>query len=229
MDRARFAIVIPALNEESSIGTVVSSCSAYGLPIVVDDGSVDRTGEVSKASGAEVVRHAINRGYDAALNSGFHRAAELDCEFVITIDADGQHNPHLIMKYLDLLKDGADIVVGIRDKHQRFAEYCFSLVTQSLYGLSDPLCGLKGYRMSLYRALGHFDAYGSIGTELALFSVRSGFRLEQVPIVVRERNGEPRFGRKLQANYKIFRALILSLTRTRTGQHAKQESKKSAL
>ena len=210
MDRSRLAIVIPALNEESSIGAVVSNCRSYGLPIVVDDGSVDRTGEVSKAAGAEVVRHPTNKGYDAALNSGFQRAAELDCEFVITIDADGQHDPQLIGKYLDLLNGGADIVVGIRDKHQRFAEYCFSLVTKSLYGLSDPLCGLKGYRMSVYRALGHFDAYGSIGTELTLFSVRSGFRLEQVPIVVRERSGHPRFGRKLIANYKIFRALFRS-------------------
>ena len=88
-------------------------------------------------------------------------------------------------------------------------------MTKFLYGLSDPLCGLKGYRMSVYRALGHFDAYGSIGTELTLFSVRSGFRLEQVPIVVRERNGHPRFGRKLQANYKIFRAMSLHLFRIR--------------
>lgn len=210
MDRSRVAIVIPALNEESSIGAVVSNCCSYGLPIVVDDGSVDRTGAVSRAAGAEVVRHPTNKGYDAALNSGFQRAAELECEFVITIDGDGQHNPQLIAKYLDLLSGGADIVVGIRDNYQRFAEYCFSRVTKSLYGLSDPLCGLKGYRMSVYRALGHFDAYGSIGTELTLFSVRSGFRLEQVPIIVRERSSHPRFGRKLIANCKIFRALFRS-------------------
>jgi hypothetical protein len=48
-----------------------------------------------------------------------------------------------------------------------------------------------------------------------LFSVRNGFRLEQVPIVVRERNGQPRFGRKLQANYKIFRAMWLSFVKAR--------------
>ncbi len=218
MDRSRLAIVIPALNEEGSIGAVVRNCRSYGLPIVVDDGSVDRTGEVSKAEGAEVVRHPSNKGYDAALSSGFRRAAELDCEFVITIDADGQHDPQIIQKFLDLLNGGADIVVGIRDKHQRFAEYCFARMTKLLYGLSDPLCGLKGYRMSVYRALGHFDAYGSIGTELTLFSVRSGFRLEQVPIVVRERNGHPRFGRKLQANYKIFRAMSLHLFRIRSSK-----------
>ena len=219
MDRSRLAIVIPALNEEGSIGAVVRNCCFYGLPIVVDDGSIDLTSEVSNAEGAEVVRHPTNKGYDAALNSGFHRAAELGCEFIITIDADGQHDPQLIGKYLDLLKNGgADIVVGIRDKHQRFAEYCFSLVTKSLYGLSDPLCGLKGYRMSVYRALGHFDAYGSIGTELTLFAVRRGFRLEQVPIVVRERSGHPRFGRKLGANLKIFRALFYALLTARSAR-----------
>ena len=213
MDRSRLAIVIPALNEEGSIGAVVRNCCSYGLPIVVDDGSIDRTSEVSKTEGAEVVRHPVNKGYDAALNSGFRRAAELDCEFVITIDADGQQDPQLIEKYLDLLHGGADIVVGIRHRHQRFAEHCFSLTTKLLYGLSDPLCGLKGYRMSVYRALGHFDSYGSIGTELTLFAVRHGAELQQVPIVVRERNGPPRFGRKLQANYKIFRAMLLCLSK----------------
>jgi glycosyltransferase involved in cell wall biosynthesis len=210
MDRSRIGIVIPALNEESSIGIVIEKCRCWGIPIVVDDGSSDQTREVSRLAGAEVVSHSVNSGYDAALNSGFVQAAKLGCEFVVTIDADGQHDPELIGKIIALLNEGADVVVGIRDKRQRLAEHCFAWVTQVLYGMSDPLCGLKGYRMAVYDALGYFDSYNSIGTELALFSVRSGYRLEQIPIIVRERNGTPRFGRKLSANYKIFRALFLS-------------------
>jgi len=209
MDRPRLAVIIPALNEEGSIGAVVHQCLYYGLTIVVDDGSCDRTAEISEKEGADVVRHSIKRGYDAALNSGFKRAVELGCDFVITIDADGQHDPQIIHKYIDLLCAGADIVVGVRDRHQRFAEYCFSFMTKFMYGLSDPLCGLKGYRMSVYQSLGHFDSYASIGTELTLFAALNGFRLEQVKIIMYERDGIPRFGRRLYANYKIFRAMFL--------------------
>lgn len=215
MDRSRVGIVIPALNEEATIGNVVQKCRDYGTPIVVDDGSSDRTGEVSRIEGAEVVSHGVNRGYDAALNSGFAKALSLQCEFVITIDADGQHDPELLGKVIALLEQGADIVIGNRDRRQRFAEHCFALFTKVFYGVTDPLCGLKGYRMKVYIALGHFDSYGSIGTELALFAVRSGYRLQQIPIIVHERNGSPRFGRLLYANYKIFRAMYLSLFKVR--------------
>ncbi|MBT4733041.1 glycosyltransferase family 2 protein [Candidatus Woesearchaeota archaeon] len=216
MDRSRVGIVIPAFNEESSIGEVIKICLDFGIPIVVDDGSSDNTAEVARSEGAEVVSHEVNAGYDAALNSGFIKADELKCEFVVTIDADGQHNPEILGKIISLLEKHADIVICIRDSQQRFAEYCFALLTKALYGISDPLCGLKGYRISIYKALGHFDSYNSIGTELALFSVRSGYKLQQIPIVVQERNDLPRFGRKLYANYKIFRAMLLSCVKVRT-------------
>jgi glycosyltransferase involved in cell wall biosynthesis len=210
MDRSRLGIVIPALNEEQSIGGVVRACREYGVPIVVDDGSCDRTADISRSEGAEVVSHPLNRGYDAAIDSGFRRADALGCEFVVTIDADGQHNPELLAKYSALLEGGADVVIGNRSRRQRLAEHCFAYLTALLYGIADPLCGLKGYRLAVYRALGHFDSYGSVGTELALFAVRSGYRIEQLPVPVRERIGTPRFGRTIAANYKIFRALVLS-------------------
>lgn len=222
MDRSRLGIVIPAHNEEHSIDSIVRKCRNYGIPIVVDDGSSDCTAKISKSEGAEVVSHRINQGYDAALDSGFHRASELGCEFVVTIDADGQHNPELIEKYFASLDNGTDIVIGIRDKRQRLAEHIFAFLTEALYGISDPLCGLKGYRMSVYRALGHFDSYGSIGTELALFAVRSGYQFKQIPISVNERIDSPRFGRKLYANYKIFRALLLSFVKIRPGKFSKK-------
>lgn len=205
----RVGIVIPALNESASIEAVVRQSAAFGTPIVVDDGSSDGTGSIASALGAIVVRHEHNRGYDASLNSGFSKADELGVEFVITIDADGQHNPILIAKCLDLLDAGADVVVGIRDKRQRFAENIFAYVTRALYGVHDPLCGFKGYRISIYRALGYFDSYASIGTELALFAMRNGYKLNQLPVHVRERLGKPRFGQGWAANRKIFKAMVM--------------------
>jgi glycosyltransferase involved in cell wall biosynthesis len=208
MVRSRVGIVIPALNEAATIEAVVRQSAVFGTPIVVDDGSSDGTGLIAAAAGAIVVRHEQNSGYDASLNSGFRRAAELDFDIVITIDADGQHNTQYIKQCLGLLDEGVDFVVGVRNKCQRFAEYSFAFVTRALYGLQDPLCGFKGYRMTVYHALGHFDSYGSIGTELALFGVRNGYSFRQLPVFVGDRQGNPRFGQGLRANYKILRSLF---------------------
>ena len=210
MDRSRVGIIIPALNEERSIGVVVRRCRDYGTPIVVDDGSSDGTGATARREGAEVVRHEVNRGYDGALNSGFRKAADLGCEYAVTIDADGQHNPEILGKVLSLLET-CDVVLGVRNKRPRVAEHCFACLTRWMYGISDPLCGLKAYRIQVYRALGHFDSCGSIGTELALFAARKGLRIAQLPVMVGERADAPRFGRSLRANGKIFRAMFLFL------------------
>ena len=215
MDRSRVGIVIPALNESATIAGIVEAAKKYGVPIVVDDGSKDNTADLARQAGGIVVSHEVNRGYDAALDSGFKKASEIECEVVITLDADGQHDPELLSKVITLLDQGADIVIGNRDRRQRLAEHCFALITKILYGVSDPLCGLKGYNIKVYEALGHFDSYDSIGTELALFTVRSGYRLQQIPIVVHERIGLPRFGRCFHANYKIFRAMLLSFVKIR--------------
>lgn len=203
-------IVIPAYNEAASIGPVVRRACELGQPVVVDDASGDRTGEIAREAGATVVTHDVNGGYDAALRSGFARARELNCRYVVTMDADGQHNPALLETYLQALRGGADIVLGIRDRRQRISEHVFAWLTSALYGVKDPLCGMKGFRMAVHDRLGHFDSYGSINTELALFAVRSGYRVEQLPVVTRDRMDKPRFARILRADYMILRAMLLS-------------------
>lgn len=209
MDGHRVAIVIPALNEAATVEAVVLQCAAYGIPIVVDDGSNDNTSLIAEQAGAIVVKHENNQGYDASLNSGFLKASELNVDYVITIDADGQHDPNLIANCIELLTEGADVVLGIRNKRQRFAEHCFAYITRTLYGIRDPLCGFKGYRISIYRELGHFDSYKSIGTELALYAIRNGYNLRQLPVFVKDRYDKARFGMGWIANKKIFKAIIL--------------------
>jgi|SRR6266850_1303385 len=210
MGTPRLAIIIPALNEAETIGSVVESVRSFGLPIVVDDGSVDKTADVAKRNGADVVVHSINTGYDAALSSGFKRAAELRCVYAITMDADGQHDPTLIRKYLGLLDEGCDLVIGVRDRVQRISEAIFGWTTNRLFGLKDPLCGMKGYKLSLYLERGHFDSYDSVGTELAIYAIKRGCRFSQVPISTRPRKGTPRFGQLVSGNYRILRSLALS-------------------
>jgi glycosyltransferase involved in cell wall biosynthesis len=210
LDRSKIGVVIPAYNEELSIAKVIEGINPLGIAIVVNDGSTDLGPEIAKNSGAVIVNHKVNCGYDCALDSGFKKAAELNCDFVITIDADGQHDPTVLYEFIEAYEKGADLVLGIRDRKQRFSEHVFAWVTNLLYGIKDPLCGMKGYRIEIYRQLGHFDSYGSIGTELALFGVRSKYQFVQVNVPTREREGASRFGRFIYANYVILKAMFKS-------------------
>jgi glycosyltransferase involved in cell wall biosynthesis len=211
MGGPRVAFVIPALNEERSIARVVESLRGLGTPIVVNDGSRDRTAELARAAGADVVDHTANRGYDDALNSGFQRAAQQGFDYIITFDADGQHDPSLVQRFVQELDSGAAVVVGVRDRKQRLGEHVFGWIARRSWGIADPLCGMKGYRRDLYESLGHFDSYRSIGTELAIHAARSKQRIAQVPVRTFERADQPRFGRRLGANWRILRAAWLAL------------------
>jgi glycosyltransferase involved in cell wall biosynthesis len=213
VDRSELAIVIPAFNEEKSIGKVVIQVMQYGRALVVNDASSDATAIIAAKAGAEVVTHPLNQGYDGALSSGFRRARELGCKYVITVDADGQHNPTLIAEYIRHLEGASELVLGIRDRKQRISEHIFAAVTTLLYGIRDPLCGMKGYRMALYERLGHFDSFGSIGTELALYAVKNHHPFSQIEVPTFDREGAPRFARLIRANYLILRAMVLSFVK----------------
>jgi glycosyltransferase involved in cell wall biosynthesis len=211
MERSRVAIIVPALNEAATIAAVLAGIREYGQPIVVDDGSHDATARLALAAGADVVSHAGTLGYDGALNSGFARAAQMGCAYLITIDADGQHDPEQLREMIDYLNAGYEMVLGVRDRFQRVGELLFARCASRLWSLSDPLCGMKGYTIELYRRAGRFDTLRSIGSELAVRSKLAGARTIEMPILTRDRVGAPRFGRRLAANYKILRALILVL------------------
>lgn len=211
MDRRRIGIIIPALNEAATIAYVVTAVKAFGTPIVIDDGSNDETAELARTSGAVVIKNNNGRGYEAAINGGFSYAASQEFQYLLTMDADGQHEPQALKLFIKALDEGADLVVGVRNKFQRFSEQIFSWFASIKWGLKDPLCGLKAYRVGLYDALGHFDSYGSVGTELALFAAKNDMKIVQLPIVTSLRRDAPRFGSGWQANKKIIRALWLGL------------------
>lgn len=211
----QFAVVIPALNEARAISEVIAEVSQYGVPIVVDDGSTDDTAQRAEQAGAILIKHAVNRGYDKALESGLFKAIELGFGYAITLDADGQHFPQTLIGFKAELSKGADLVIGIRDRHQRFAELVFSVLGKVLWGMADPLCGMKGYKLSHLVKLGHFDSYRSIGTEFAIRCARSKLEFRYVPVPTRNRSGSSRFGSGFWSNYKIFRAMLIGLFRAR--------------
>jgi len=216
MKPERVAIVVPAFNESEAIAAVVTAISVFGTVIVVNDGSTDNTVRLARAAGALVVSHAVNRGYDAALASGLAKAVAEEFDFAITVDGDGQHEPAHIESLLRELLDGADLVVGIRRRFQRVSETLFAGLATVLWGISDPLCGMKGYRLSKLKGVGRLCSYPSIGTELAIRAARSGWNIREVPVTTRDRQGRSRFGEGFYANWLIFRAMMLGLVCART-------------
>ena len=213
MEKYQVAIVIPAFNEETTIYNVAQSAKRFGVVIVVDDASADRTKQIAKDVGVTVVSHTKNRGYDGALNSGFAKAEELDCDAIITFDADGQHSAKALEKYIHELQNGIDLVLGIRPKPARISERLFMFYSRYKFGWFDPLCGMKGYSMELYRQHGCFDSTGSIGTELATYGLINNFSYTQVEIAISDRKDQPRFFSSLKSNLIIMKALLKLIIR----------------
>jgi glycosyltransferase involved in cell wall biosynthesis len=114
----RRVAIVPALNEEGSIGRVIDELRAFdpGLEIVViDDASSDRTREVASARGAHVLRLPFNLGIGGAVQTGFRFAWENDFDLAVRVDGDGQHDPRELARVVDpVLAGEADIVVGSR-------------------------------------------------------------------------------------------------------------------
>jgi len=108
--------VIPAYQAGATLDTVVTQVAEHLSVLVVDDGSTDDTSEVAAAAGAEVLRQEPNQGKGAALRRGFREALDRDIGTVVTLDADGQHDPSCIPDFLDAQqRGGAPLIIGRRD------------------------------------------------------------------------------------------------------------------
>jgi glycosyltransferase involved in cell wall biosynthesis len=208
VDRPRLVAVVPAYNEAATIGSVVPAALAHAAVLVVDDCSRDDTGRLAEAAGAIVVRNSQNLGYEGTLNRGFEAALEQGFDYIITIDADGEHNPDLLAKFSRaLVEDRIPLVLGRRPRKLRFAEVVMGLYVRVRFGPHDIACGMKGYRADLVRLNGAFDTSKAIGTELALNSIRRGYRFREIPVDGTRRRDAPRFDGRWRANLRILKVL----------------------
>jgi len=158
-------IVIPAFNEEKTIAKVIEKSLNYAdKVVVVDDGSDDKTSIIAKNQGAEVFKHCINLGLGAALITGFKAALKFGADVVITLDADGQHNPREVPKLVKEIKKGYQFVIGSRMKkglaEMPFLRYFYNLianvVTFLFYGVwsSDSQSGLRAFSKKALKNMG---------------------------------------------------------------------------
>ena len=202
--------VIPCHNEARSIGAVVRGAARFGRVLVVDDRSGDGSAAVAEAAGAQVLPSA-SPGYDGALRTGLEAAYAAGAEAVVTLDADGEHDPALIPRFATALSAGAEVVCGYRPAPQRWSEYVAAAVARLALGIRDPLCGMKGYARP---ALARFLASGAplhVNMAPMVLARRAGARLAQVAVSGEARADAPRFGGTLRANVAILRAFAAAM------------------
>jgi glycosyltransferase involved in cell wall biosynthesis len=228
----KLVAVVPAWNEEGSIGAVVDEIDAVvpgATVVVVDDASTDATAEVAEAHGATVLRLPFNVGIGGAVQTGYRYARDEGFEVAVRLDGDGQHDASELSKLLGPIRDGsADLVIGSRFVDpggsyrppfaRRLGIRVFARLVSVLGGqrVTDTTSGfvaLDRAGIELFAAEYPHDYPEVEGTLVAL---RSGLRLAQVQVEMRERqagSSSITFVRSLYYIVKVMLALLVASLR----------------
>jgi glycosyltransferase involved in cell wall biosynthesis len=183
--------VIPAYQAAAHLGDVIRGVARYLPVVVVDDGSSDGTAQIASLAGAEVLRQDRNQGKGAALRRGFSHALESGAQAVVTLDADGQHDPDRVPAFLDAWRaSGAPLVIGRRDFDRmpisrRLANELGTRVFSWAVGHRIP-DNQSGYRLIARPLLPHLLGSGEAGfefeVEMITDAIRAGLAIEWVEI-----------------------------------------------
>jgi glycosyltransferase involved in cell wall biosynthesis len=184
---------IPAYNEEKHIEEIVTKTLHYvDQVIVVDDGSVDRTGERARGAGAEVVTHDKNSGKGVAINTAFKAAREINPNAMVLLDADGQHSPEEIPNLLDpVLNNQADMVVGSRflknnhiPKYRMLGQTVLNITTNLGSGikLTDTQSGFRAFSRKAIERMALKETGFAVESEMQFMAGRYGLKVTEVPI-----------------------------------------------
>lgn len=203
-------ILIPAYNEAATIGNIIKTVSAYAPVVVVSDGSTDDTVVIARQAGAHVVVHPYNCGYNQTILRGFQEIRALGGEYVITLDADGEHDPSTVTQFIDALKI-YPLVLGFREKPARIAESIMVKYWQHRLGINDILCGMRGYNLAKCERYLKPDAMDFISAKLALKAIKDDIPFTQCEVFGQNRADVPRYGSVLKANMKIFAGFMQSV------------------
>ena len=223
--------IVPALNEESSVGRVVEEIRAFDPDVavlVVDDGSTDRTAFVAEATGAHVLRLPFNLGIGGAMQTGFRYAFENGFAVAVQVDGDGQHDPAELPKLLaPLAAEQADMVVGSRFAAERsYRAPFFRRLGIKLFALTISAIARQrvtdttsGFRAINRRGIVLFASdyphdYPEVEANVLVFKHR--LRLTEVPVRMRNRNaGVSSITLRMSVYYmiKVTLALFVGLFR----------------
>lgn len=193
-------VIIPAYNAAATIAEVAREALQAGFPLlVVDDGSGDGTAARLKGLPVNLVSHRENRGKGEALKTGFAWALGHGFAGIVTMDADGQHDPGAIpLLAATAAERGSDILIasradqfremaGLRSSWNRFGSWCMKRRTG--FEISDSQSGFRYYSARLLRGV-ELDAAGyQMEMEILLKAWRAGYRIDSLPVPARVADG----------------------------------------
>jgi len=182
--------VIPAYNEEKTITWIVEEAKKYvDKVIVIDDASTDDTRKLARKAGAILIVHNQNQGLGTSLRDGFKKALEIGSDIIITLDADGQHDPNDIPKFIEKINEGYDFVLGERDLRKyplikKIGNLFLNFATNFISGtdLADTESGFRAFtRNALEKLYLKADRY-QIAVEIVFEVGRNKLKATNVPI-----------------------------------------------
>ena len=220
-------VVIPAFNEESSIGEVVTSVQMEGWScLVVDDGSTDQTRRLALEAGSTVLSLAVNQGVGAALQAGFRYAILNNYERVVQCDADGQHGPDQIATLVvTAMASRVDLVVGSRwldtsdvyniNRARRLAQHLLSklFVLKSGVRLNDTTSGFRCINFPLLNEFGKSFSSQYLGDtfEAHLVAATNGYSILEVGVGMNPRTHGSPSASGFQSLRYILRIIIIAI------------------
>lgn len=205
----KLVVIIPAYNEEKTVGGVVRKIpdQISGIEsteiLVVNDGSTDETARAAERAGAhKVLSHKTNLGLGVSFRDGINCALEMGADVIVNIDADGQFNPRDILPLVEpILKGEADFVTASRflekDVHLRMpwikkiGNSVFTRIVSRLTNqkLTDTQCGFRAYSKEAALRLNIFGDF-TYTQEVFLDLINKGLRVKEIPVTVKERQGQ---------------------------------------
>ena len=229
--RLRTLAIVPAYNEEHSIGTVLEEIRGADVDlhvVVVNDASEDGTAAIAARAGAAVLNLPFNVGIGGAMQAGYQYALEHGFELAIQVDGDGQHDPREIGKVLEPILDGrADLVVGTRFVEgggyrgtplRRVGIRIFAAIVSLMVGqrVSDTTSGFRGVNRKALRLFAAQYPHDYPEVESIVLLSRHGLRLLEVPVQMRVRetgNSSITALRSVYYMIKVLLALFIGLFR----------------
>lgn len=197
----KVAILIPAYNEANNMRDTLTGISFNRKDIiVVDDGSTDNTGEIAKQEGATVLYHSYNMGKGRAHRTGFKYISNNGYDYLITMDADGQHSPEEILLFKEGISENKeDLIIGTRKLSLKdmpllryFTNFTTSFFVSLLCGkrVKDSQSGFRAIRTEIVEKVSLSTSRFQTESELIIKTARLGYKIGFLPIkTIYQKNG----------------------------------------
>ena len=214
MEKNKIAIVVPCYNESKTILSVYNKSKKFGNVLIIDDCSKDDTRKILNKNQIFYIKNKENIGYERTIIRAFKYILKnwKNTKYILTLDADNELPPKSIPRmHKKILASKADIIIGNRNKFNRFSEKFSSNIFNFFFNISDPLSGLKIYKKKIIRNYINNISKNLFLVDLLILSKNENKKIQEINIKVNKRKDTSRVGSNILINLKILKIGFLSL------------------